>query len=194
MNKRLFWSVITLLTVAMMASFYHHKTGVEEFQWVRYWDEIDIDVIKRDYQPFTLAEMQEMWSDELIIKSGGSERFVQSIGKAVDVYPQNTFLARMLELGRPFVDFSDYEDALTNQRITLYSTRVHWESMSAAERATYLEQRGLPPDATWEHYEEVLLKDEVVHSINFRLSIEQDPYMNGPISGWKTLMCPLKEF
>ena len=182
MNKRLLWSVITLLTVAVVASFYHHKTDVEEFQWVQYWDEIDLDVIKRDYQPFTVAEMQEMWSDELIIKYGGSERFVQSIGKAVDVYPQSTFLARMLELGRPFVDFSDYEDVLTNQRITLYSTRVYWESMSAAERGIYLVQRGLPPDATWEHYEEVLLKDEVVHSINFRLSIEQDPYMNGTIS------------
>ena len=182
MNKRLFWSVIGLLTVAVVASIYRHSNDVEEFQWVRDWHEIDLDVIKRDYQPFTVAEMCDMWHDELILKYGGSERFIQSIGKAVDVYPQNTFLARMLELGRPFVDFSDYEDALTNQRITLSSMRAYWESLSAAERVIYLAQRGFPPDATWEHYEEVLLKNEVVYSINFLLSIERDPYMNGTLS------------
>ena len=182
MKKRIFGGVIALFIVTVVAAFYHHKTDIEEFQWYQYWDEIDLSTIKRDYQPFTVPEMQEMWSDELIIKYGGSERFGQSIGKAVDVYPQNTFLTRMLELGRPFISFSDYENALTNQRITLYSTRVYWESMSAAERAIYLAQRGFPPDATWEHYEEVLLKNEVVHSINFWLSIEQDPYMNGTLS------------
>ncbi len=186
MKKRILGGVIALFIVAVVAAFYHHKTDIEEFQWYRHWDEIDLSTIKRDYQPFTVPEMQEMWSDELIIKYGGSERFGQSIGKAVDVYPQNTFLARMLELGRPFVDFSDYEDTLTNQRVTLYSTRVYWESMSAAERAIYLAQRGFPPDATWEHYEEVLLKNEVVHSINFWLSIEQDPYMNGTILTGRT--------
>ena len=170
-----------LLLVGGTGYFYNRTSIDVEYPWIRHWDEIDLSTIKRDYQPFTVAEMQEMWSDELIIKYGGSERFGQAIGKAIDVYPQNTFLARMLELGRPFINFSDYEDALTNQRITLYSMRVYWESMHATEQSIYLAQRGFPLDATWEHYEDVLLKSEVVHSINFWLSIEQDPYMNGTI-------------
>ena len=171
-----------LLLVGGAGYFYSRTSTGVEYPWIRHWDEIDLSTIKRDYQPFTVAEMQEMWHDELIFKYGGAERLKQSIGKAVDVYPQNTFLARMLELGRPFIGFSDYENALTNQRITLYSTRAYWESLSAAERAIYLAQRGFPPDATWEQYEEVLLKNEVVHSINFLLAIEQDPYMNGTLS------------
>ena len=87
----------------------------------------------------------------------------------------------MLEFGRPFVDFSDYEDALTDQRIRLFSTWVYWKSMSATERGASLERRGLPPDAAWEAYEEVLLKSDVVYSINFWRSKQQDPYINGTL-------------
>ncbi len=182
MKQWILWGSLVLLLVGGVGYFYNRTPPVIETLWIQHWDEIDLSTIKRDYQPFTVAEMCDMWHDELIIKYGGSERFSQSFGKAIDVYPQNTFLARMLELGRPFVDFSDYEDALTNQRITLSSTRGYWENLSAAERVLYLAQRGFPPGATWEHYEEVLLKNEVVHSINFRRSIEQDPYMNGTLS------------
>ncbi|RKU16695.1 hypothetical protein C6501_05170 [Candidatus Poribacteria bacterium] len=53
--------------------------------------------------------------------------------------------------------------------------------MSVEERGTYLEQRGLPADATWEMYEETLLKNNVVDSINFWRSKQQDPYINGTL-------------
>lgn len=154
----------------------------EKSQWVKHWDELDLTAIKRVYQPYTVAEMRKMWETKLIAKYGGIERFKQAIGEADSVYPQDTYLARMLELGRPFVNFSDYEKALTDQRIWLFSTRVYWESMNATQRAKYLRQHGLPPDATWDMYEKVLQKDDVVYSINFWRSMERDPYMNGTLS------------
>ena len=150
-------------------------------QWIKHWDELDLAAIKREYQPYTVAEMREMWNDKLLAKYGGHERLKQAIGEADNVYPQDTYLARMLELGRPFVDFSDYEDALTDQRIELFSTRVYWGNMTVQERVEYLERRGLSSDATWEMYEETLLKNAVVYSINFWRSKEQDPYMNGTL-------------
>ena len=122
--------------------------AVEKFRWVQHWDQLNLAAIKRDYQPYTVAGMREMWNEKLIAKYGGAERLQQAIGQVDDVYPRDTYLARMLELGRPFVDFSDYEDALTDQRIWLFSTRMYWNSMSTAEKAAYLERQGLPPDAT----------------------------------------------
>ena len=162
------------LVVIFSVSIYTYKSGssfldplfarsctVEKFQWLQHWDQIDLAAIKRDYQPYTVAEMREMWNDKLNAKYGGAERLKQAIGKAGDVYPQDTYLARMLELGRPFW--------------------VYWKCMSSTERAAYLDQQGLPPNATWAVYEEMLLKNDVVYSVNLWRSKEQDPYMNGTL-------------
>jgi hypothetical protein len=194
MKKRIIFIIIALFIVAAVVSLYLPATSVnvpdssrpnrtlhavDKFQWVQHWDQLDLAAIKREYQPYTVAEMREMWETKLLAKYGGAERFKQAIGNADDVYPQDTYLARMLELGRPFVDFSDYEDALTDQRIRLFSTWMYWNTMSTAERSTYLERRGLSTDATWDMYEETLLKNSVMDSINFWRSKELDPYIKG---------------
>lgn len=181
MKKHIVLIAIVILVGIVSVSIYTYKSGsrsTEKSQWITQWDELDIAVVKRRYQPHTVAKMQEMWHEKLIDKYGGAERFKQAIGKADDVYPQDTYLARMLDFGRPFVDFSDYENALTEQRIGVASTRIYWENMSTDERSRYLEQRGVPSDATWEMVEETLLKDDVVQSVNFWRSKQQDPYMN----------------
>ena len=122
--------------------------AVEKFRWVQHWDQLDLAAVKRHYQPYTLTEMREMWNQKLVVKYGGPEGLKHAIGEVGEVYPQDKYLARMLQLGRPFIDFSDYKDALTDQRIWLFSTRMYWNSMSTAEKAAYLERQGLPPDAT----------------------------------------------
>ncbi|MDE0481771.1 MAG: hypothetical protein OXI67_04240 [Candidatus Poribacteria bacterium] len=195
MKKWVIFIIIALFIVAAAVSLYLPATSVNvpdssctplelpatvKFQGVQHWDQLDLAAIKRDYQPYTVAEMREMWEAKLIVKYGGAERLKQAVGEANHVYPQDMYLARMLELGRPFVDFSDYEDALTDQRIRLFSMRMYWNSMSTTERAIYLKRQGLPPDATWNIYEETLLKNDVVDSINFWRSKELDPYIKGP--------------
>ena len=195
MKKRIIFIIIALFIVAAAVSLYLPATSVnvpdsscstselptaEKFQWVQSWDELDLAAIQRNYQPYTVAEMCEMWEAKLLAKYGGVERLKQSIGQADHVYPQDMYLERMLKLGRPFVDFSDYEDALTDQRTRLFSTWMYWNTMSTTERSTYLERRGLPTDATWDMYEETLLKNDLVDSINFWRSKELDPYIKGP--------------
>ena len=150
--------------------------SVEKFRWVQHWDQLDLTTVKKEYQPYTIAEMREMWDEKLVTKYGGV-----AIGKVDEYYPQERYLARMFELGRPFVDFTDYKDALTEQRICLFSARVYWESMNTDERGVYLQHRGFPPNATWEMCEETLLKNDVVYSINLWQSKQQDPYMNGTL-------------
>ena len=155
--------------------------SMEKFRWVQHWDQLDLAAVKKEYQPYTIAEMREMWDERLVTKYDDAERLKQVIGKVDEVYPQDKYLVRMFELGRPFVDFTDYKNALTEQRIYLFSTRVYWESMNTYERGLYLQQRGFPPNATWDMCEETFLKNDVVYSINLWQSKQQDPYMNGTL-------------
>ncbi len=182
MKKQIILIIVSFSVIAVLASFFGRSSSelhnVEKIQVVTHWEELDLASIKKDYQSYTVAEMTDMWHNQLITKYGSSEEFVCMMQKVDNVYPRDLYLARLLELGRPFVDFSDYEDVLTEQRLWLFSMRNYWVCMNAAERGVYLEQHGLPPDAAWETYEEVLLKNAVVDSINFHRSIERDPYMN----------------
>ncbi len=192
MKKHRVLIVIMSLVVIVSVSIYTFKSGsnsldpplsdlhtTKKILWLRHWDEIDLITIKRKYQQYTVEEMCKMWNDKLIAKYGGAEKLRQMFGQVDDVYPQDVYLAHMFELGRPFVDFSDYENALTDQRIGVFSTRMYWNTMNTTERSYYLEQRGLPLDTTWVMYEEILLKKDVVYSINFWYSRGLDPYIKG---------------
>ena len=162
-------------------------------QWVQYWNELDIAAVRSEYQPYSVMEMREMWGDKLLTKHGGSEGFKHVMEQADAVYPVDTYLARMLKLGRPFVDFSDYEDALLYHRLWLYSTRLYWYSLSTAEKSASLQRHGLPPDATWAVYEEVLLKTDVVYGINFWRSKALDPSIDQRSLGHSTHNLKVRE-
>ena len=190
MQKRILLIIIGLLIVAVVMSRYFRAPSVGlayrsrsapelltsgKSQWVQHWNELDIAAVRSEYQPYSVMEMREMWDDKLLMKHDGSEGFKHVMEQTNTVYPVDTYLARMLKLGRPFVDFSDYEDALLYHRLWLYSTRLYWYSLSTAEKSASLQQRGLPPDATWAVYEEVLLKTDVVYGINFWRSKALNP-------------------
>lgn len=82
--------------------------------------------------------MQVLWVVKLFAKFGNYEGREHT----KTVYPLDVYIARLLELGHPFLEFTDYEDALTEQRCWIYSTWVYWESMNAVERMEYLERHG----------------------------------------------------
>ena len=175
--------IILVLLIAAAVCFYlyvmpSHRAALksDDERWIRQWDQLDINAVRREYQPYTVAEMNELWQIKLLDKYGYSEEFVGMMQKINKVYPQDTYLSKMLELGRPFIDFSDYETALTEQRRWLYAKRLYWGIMNTEHRCDYLLNRGLPCDATWEMLEDSILKDDVVNSLNFWRSKEIDPY------------------
>lgn len=148
----------------------------DDERWITQWDQLHITTVRSDYQPYTVAEMNELWQTQLLDRYGYSEEFVGMMQKIDQVYPQDAYLSKMLELGRPFIDFSDYETALTEQRRWLYATRLYWDVMNTKQRCDYLLNRGLPCDATWDMLEDSILKNDVVNSLNFWRSKEIDPY------------------
>ena len=146
--------------------------SVKGFAWFKHWDELDLVVIKKYYQRYTVAEMRIIWDAKLHAKYDNYE------GKehADTVYLWDAYLARLLELGHPFVDFSDYENALDARMCTLIPIRTYWHTMNTSIRDEYLKVRGLPSDTTWEMYEESLIKQVVVCHINWWRSGGLDPF------------------
>ena len=146
--------------------------SVKGFAWFKHWDELDLVVIKKYYQRYTVDEMRILWDTKLHAKYSNYE------GKeyADTVYPWGKYLARLLELGYPFVDFSDYESVLDTRMCILIPTRIYWHTMNTDERGEYLSVRGLSPDTTWEMYEESLIKQIVVYRINWWRSGGLDPF------------------
>ena len=159
--------------------FYQSAQKSEDARWITEWDQLDITTVRRDYQPYTVAEKNELWQTQLFEKYGYSEEFVGMMQKIDNVYPQDTYLSKMLELGRPFIDFSDYETALIEQRRWLYSKRLYWDIMNTEQRCDYLLNHGLACNATWEVLEDSILKNDVVNSLNFWYSKEIDPDLKG---------------
>lgn len=161
------------------AVYFYSRTATDVVPlWVRHWDEIDVAAIQRDYQPYTVPQMRHLWHKKLVDTYDAQKEVLAQVDK---LYPHDPYVARLLALGNPFVDFSDYENALMEQRLQLFSMRLYWEILSPAQRREYLQQRGFPPETTWHAYEEIHLKNDVVYRLNFRISMEQYFYINGTL-------------
>ena len=145
---------------------------INGFMWFKHWDEINLDVVKEFYQRYTLDEMQILWHGKLFNKYGNWERLTD----AGTFSPWNVYLERLLELGHPFLDFSDYESALETRMCVLAPTHTYWRTLNITERETYLNARGLSPNTTWETYEVYLIKQSVVYRINWWRSGGIDPF------------------
>ena len=172
--------IILLLFIVAVAVVYYLDAmpfGVpepEKFHWITDWEALDLPAVKRDYQPYTVAQMNNLWHPQLIAKYGHNASFVDMMCDLDKVYPPDAFLARMLALGSPFIAYFDYEKALTEQRRYLYSVRLYWDILDISERRIYVSHRGLPPDAAWATLEEDILKSEIINSLNYWRSVELD--------------------
>ena len=179
--------IILVLLIATVAGCFYLYTVTshlgaqksEDILWITEWDKLDITAVRKEFQPYTVAEMNELWHTQLCEKYRYSDEFRGMMQTVDKVYPQDTYLVRLLELGRPFIDFADYETALTEERRWLYSMQLQWDIMNTEQRCDYLLNRGLPSDATWEMLEDSILKINVVNSIILWRSKEIDPYMKG---------------
>lgn len=146
--------------------------STKDFAWFKNWEQLDLPIVKKFYQRYTAYEMQVLWDVKLFAKFGNYE----GREHAETVYPWDMYIARLLELGHPFLDFSDYESALETRMCILIPTRTYWRTMNRTEREAYLSVRGLPSDTLWETYQEYLIKQIVVYCINRWRSGGMDPF------------------
>ncbi len=116
---------------------------------LRAWERLDLEEIRRKYQPYTVAEMHEMWS------SGYRNQFGPNYPYHLDeTYPQDEWLERNLVLGQPFSSWSDYRMVL-QRRIYMIDHENQWR-VANEDRKEYMRKAlDLPSDVdTWEEYED----------------------------------------
>lgn len=162
----------------------------------RAWDALDLAAIKRKYQLYTIAEMREMWDGKYRQHCGPFGNFPPGespVEKADSVYPRDEWLKRLLDLGRPFVTFSDYRNAL-GSRIGFNQQREWWAGPEFVySRDVKINALHLPADTTWEEYMDMSLKFGIVGRVNFLRAKEADPSIQGGTTSLEGVFLPFKD-
>ncbi len=140
----------------------------------RAWERLDLEYIREKYQPYTVNEMQEKWSESYAGSFGPNYPYYLD-----DAYPQKEWLQRNLELGQHFAHPGDYSVAL-QRRIYMIKHKDRWQSGDEETRDRMRERLHLPPDIdTWEEYEDAFLKTLITSFHTFEEATELDPSIKG---------------
>lgn len=140
----------------------------------RIWAALDLDAIRAEFQPYTLEETHEKWSNSPIVPrftgrtTGTEERPLNSIEKLDILRPRDEWIARLYEYGFPFLHDAHYEDALN----TRYGIKHYLNDADTKPPHTRV---GLPAEATWEEIEETYLKHQVIAELAFTRAEQADP-------------------
>lgn len=157
------------------------------------WEKLDLIAIKRDRQPYSIKEMNDMWWSELY---GKENKWIEAI------YPRDEWLQRYMDLGYPFLDISAYKTALHHRKeLERKSEEFHNlepvdpEDPDYTHKVRALRWIGIPTEThiSWEEYEENFMKRKVVYLNAFEDARQDDPNFGG---GFYTIdggMIPLKE-
>ncbi len=127
----------------------------------RIWAALDLDAIRAEFQPYTLEETHEKWSNSPIVPrftgrtAGTEERPLTSIEKLDILRPRDEWIARLYEYGYPFLHEAHYEGGL-NERYGI----KHY--LNDADTKPPHARVGLPAEATWEEIEDTYLKHQVI--------------------------------
>lgn len=159
----------------------------------RAWELLDLDAIKEKYQPYTVAEMNEMWYNDRIRYGSSKEE-----AAAEEVYPLDKWLKDLLALGHPFMEEMYYDMALGRRLGMTLNTRETWNSGipqydpktgelvryggAGRSKENYLAEFELPSDTTWDEFVEIQNKFSVVRLMNVLRAEEIDPDVDGGVT------------
>ena len=140
----------------------------------RIWAALDLDAIRAEFQPYTLEEIHEMWSNSPIVpkftgRTVGTERSPLTSDEELDIFrDRDAWIARLYEYGHPFLHDDHYDSALSTRSALkrIYNTMDEDYPHGSV---------GLPAEATWEEVEETFLKHQVISEIAFELAYQADP-------------------
>ena len=153
-------------------------TGTEDYMKTneiqRIWAALDLDAIRSEFQPYTLEEIHEMWSNYHSVpkftgRTVGTEGSPLTSDEELDIYRgREAWIARLYEYGYPFLRGDQYKVALSTRSAL---KRIYNTTMEDYPHGSV----GLPPEATWEEIEETFLKHQVISEIAFERAYQADP-------------------
>ena len=162
---------------------------------LRIWGNLNLDEIRRKYQPYTVAEMMEKWHQRYMdfnYPSRSSSVQTRLAQKAVyDAYcPTKEWLQRLLDYGFPFLDFGHYKMAFGTRARTVWYKEDY---ENPEKRVSRLEGFHLASDATWAELEEVIIKFDTVARLNEQRASDLDPSFLGGITNMSGVFMPFSQ-
>ena len=154
------------------------------------WERLDLNTIKKKYQPYTLAEMKEMWHHSFLDMFGPNLKDVEA---AEEFYSLDEWLKDLMALGHPFMHSGHYNLALGRRNGLAGPSREFWDTgepryyptgelMGGFSKAGLLKKLQLPSDTTYEEYVQMSNKFSVVRLINVLRAQELDPDVDGGVT------------
>lgn len=175
------------------------KDYMKENDIQRIWAALDLDAIRREFQPYTLEEIHEKWRHHFSVprftgRTVGTERSPLTAVEKTDIFrDREEWIARLYEYGHPFLRANQYKDALSIRSGLEYIYELGQTSEDHPHGSV-----GLPPEATREEVEETFLKHHVIAEIAFERAYQADP--DNFAGGWysisdvgKGVLTPFKE-
>ena len=159
----------------------------------RAWAQLDLAEIREKWQPYTIDEMREKWFFKAMIMGLGPNFRYEEEWSKIEEDPEkqpDQWIRRYLDLGYPFHYHFHYRQALLH-RATLERNReraVH----SPEDRERVWGGVGLPPEATWEEYEDTYIKHKVLARHAFDQQVRDDPTAAGGVYWVGTGVIPFK--
>lgn len=173
------------------------KTRVQ----IAWEDLVDVETVKRDLQPYTIAEMHEMWEkSQTLTREAHPETYISTGMDEIDrLYPRDEWIQRYMDLGHPFYAHWNYRQALLHRselaedRKRFNNTEPRYENIpDSSEKTRTLRRLGLPPETTWEEYEETFIKWKVVSANVFDRAFGKDSSLDGGTVSIDGVFTPFK--
>ena len=169
----------------------------------RAWERLDLAAIKQKYQPYTVAEMKEMWNQSFL---DFRHPKTEELEAAEVMYPLNQWLEDLMNLGHPFAGFGHYQLALSRRLGITGPSRESWDTGipkydeddgtvvgGFSSKAGKLQALKLPSDTTWDEYVQMTNKFSVVRLINVERAMELDPDVEGGVTNLDGSFLPFSQ-
>lgn len=160
----------------------------------RAWAQLDLAEIRAKWQPYTIVEMHEKWFWKAMIRGMGPDfSYEEEWGQFEKEHPDkrpDQWIQRYLDLGYPFHYHYHYRQALSH-RGTIERNRKRAD-LSPEDRRRVFRGVGLPPEATWEEYEDTYIKHEVLARLAFDKQLRDDPSAAGGVYWVDSGVIPFK--
>lgn len=159
----------------------------------RAWAQLDLAEIREKWQPYTIPEMHEKWFHKAMIRGLGPNFNYEEKWEHIEEDPEkrpDPWLQRYLDLGYPFHYHFHYRMAMQH-RWSLDRNRER-AARSPEDRESVFGGVGLPPEATWEEYEDTFIKHKVLSRHAFDQQVRDDPTAAGGVYWVDTGVIPFK--
>ena len=157
---------------------------------LRIWKNLDLNEIRRKYQPYTVQELIDKWDAQYLEFHRGQYQnpTLRAVYEHQEAYwPKEQWLQHLLDIGFPLATWPNYYAAF-NARGRVLMVKDRYDNPE--ERSILLDGYRLPEDATWEQMEEMTIKCDLVARLNEIRAKEIDPSVYGGITNMNGVFIP----